>query len=246
MRNARVVADEATSDLDRRALIELDHRVTRTPRRRSSAAATTASVARPDSPVVLAVRDLRRRESARLFASRSTPARCSASPGWSAPGAPSWCGPSSVPTSAARARSRCTVRRPTSAAPSQPWPPGIALLPEDRKTQGNVMDFSIRHNITLASLPEHRVAPRVAVPSAQSERATAYEHDRPSGDLHAPRPPSGAPAVGRQPAEGRDRQVARPGGGAAASSTSPRTASTSTARRRSTASPRSWLPRANR
>ena len=33
------------------------------------------------------------------------------------------------------------------------------------------MDFSVRHNITLASLPSHRVAPHVAAPSAQSERA---------------------------------------------------------------------------
>ena len=35
------------------------------------------------------------------------------------------------------------------------------------------MDFSVRHNITLASLREHRMAPRVAAPSAQSERLTA-------------------------------------------------------------------------
>ena len=50
---------------------------------------------------------------------------------------------------------------------------GMALLPEDRKTQGNVMDFSVRHNITLASLRRHRVAARVAAPSAQSERSAA-------------------------------------------------------------------------
>ena len=89
---------------------------------------------------------------------------------------------------------------------------GLALLPEDRKTQGNVMDFSIRHNITLASLREHRVAPRVAAPpSAQSERSTSSSmidrlgistpHDRQAVRLLS----------GRQPAEGRDRQVAGPG-----------------------------------
>ncbi len=50
---------------------------------------------------------------------------------------------------------------------------GMALLPEDRKSQGNVMDFSVRHNITLASLHHHRVAPRIVVPSAQSERSAA-------------------------------------------------------------------------
>jgi ribose transport system ATP-binding protein len=52
---------------------------------------------------------------------------------------------------------------------------GMALLPEDRKSQGNIMDFTVRHNITLASLPHHRVAPKVAVPSAQSERAAAVD-----------------------------------------------------------------------
>lgn len=52
---------------------------------------------------------------------------------------------------------------------------GMALLPEDRKTQGNVMDFSVRHNITLASLPHHRVLPRLMVPSPNSERARSTE-----------------------------------------------------------------------
>lgn len=50
---------------------------------------------------------------------------------------------------------------------------GLALLPEDRKAQGNVMEFSVRQNITLASLHHHRVAPRVVVPSGQSERDKA-------------------------------------------------------------------------
>ena len=38
---------------------------------------------------------------------------------------------------------------------------GMALLPEDRKSQGNVMDFSVRHNITLASLREPSASPRI-------------------------------------------------------------------------------------
>ncbi len=57
--------------------------------------------------------------------------------------------------------------------PSQSMSAGLALLPEDRKTQGNIMDFSVRNNITLASLDRHRVRPRVPVPSARSEKRAA-------------------------------------------------------------------------
>jgi ABC-type sugar transport system ATPase subunit len=52
---------------------------------------------------------------------------------------------------------------------------GMALLPEDRKSQGNVMDFSVRHNITLASLPRHRIMPQFVVPSAKSERTESLK-----------------------------------------------------------------------
>jgi ABC-type sugar transport system ATPase subunit len=58
-------------------------------------------------------------------------------------------------------------------SPQKAMAAGMALMPEDRKTQGNVMDFSVRHNITLASLPRHRLAAKIAIPSPQSERATA-------------------------------------------------------------------------
>ena len=57
--------------------------------------------------------------------------------------------------------------------PSQAMAAGLALLPEDRKTQGNVMDFSVRQNMTLASLDKHRVNPRVAAPSTSSEKVEA-------------------------------------------------------------------------
>ena len=46
---------------------------------------------------------------------------------------------------------------------------GLALMPEDRKTQGNIMDFSVRQNVTLASLEKHRIAPRIGAPSSSSE-----------------------------------------------------------------------------
>ncbi len=50
---------------------------------------------------------------------------------------------------------------------------GLALLPEDRKTQGNVMEFTVRQNLTLASLHKHRIAPKVAAPSSSRERVEA-------------------------------------------------------------------------
>ena len=63
--------------------------------------------------------------------------------------------------------------------PSESMAAGLALLPEDRKTQGNIMDFSVRHNITLASLDRHRARPRVPAPSGRSEKqATDRRIDR--------------------------------------------------------------------
>jgi ABC-type sugar transport system ATPase subunit len=52
---------------------------------------------------------------------------------------------------------------------------GIALLPEDRRHQGNVLDFGIRSNITLATLRKHRRSGLLPVPSRRSERAAAHE-----------------------------------------------------------------------
>lgn len=57
--------------------------------------------------------------------------------------------------------------------PSESMSAGMALLPEDRKTQGNIMDFSVRNNITLASLSRHRVRPKVPAPSPRSEKQAA-------------------------------------------------------------------------
>ncbi|MGW3151557.1 sugar ABC transporter ATP-binding protein [Streptomyces sp. NPDC001177] len=50
---------------------------------------------------------------------------------------------------------------------------GIVLLPENRRTQGAILDFSIRHNVTLASLSLHRLLPRILVPNPVSERRSA-------------------------------------------------------------------------
>ena len=50
---------------------------------------------------------------------------------------------------------------------------GIALLPEDRRHEGLVLNFNVRENITLASLPQLRLHHLVPVPSRARERATA-------------------------------------------------------------------------
>jgi ABC-type sugar transport system ATPase subunit len=52
---------------------------------------------------------------------------------------------------------------------------GIVLLPEDRRTQGAVMDFSIRKNITLPVLPAFRPAKAVPLPQVRRERAMAQK-----------------------------------------------------------------------
>jgi ABC-type sugar transport system ATPase subunit len=52
---------------------------------------------------------------------------------------------------------------------------GIVLLPEDRRHQGNVLDFGIRSNVTLATLHKHRRAPRLPLPSRRSERVAAQQ-----------------------------------------------------------------------
>jgi ABC-type sugar transport system ATPase subunit len=51
---------------------------------------------------------------------------------------------------------------------------GIALLPEDRRHEGLIVTQSVRTNITLASLPRHRVG-RLPVPSRSAERRTARD-----------------------------------------------------------------------
>lgn len=50
---------------------------------------------------------------------------------------------------------------------------GIALLPEDRRHQGLVLGFSVRENVTLASLARHRRQRRIPFPSpSREQRAT--------------------------------------------------------------------------
>jgi ABC-type sugar transport system ATPase subunit len=52
---------------------------------------------------------------------------------------------------------------------------GIALLPEDRRYQGTVLTFSVRKNITLATMRRFRVGAHLPVPQRARERRAARE-----------------------------------------------------------------------
>ena len=52
---------------------------------------------------------------------------------------------------------------------------GIALLPEDRRHEGLILNFGVRENITLASLRTHRLASLLPFPHRESERAASAE-----------------------------------------------------------------------
>jgi ribose transport system ATP-binding protein len=60
-------------------------------------------------------------------------------------------------------------------SPSDSRRHGIVLLPEDRRRQGAVLDFSVRKNITLPVLPSFRPARAVPLPQVRRERASARD-----------------------------------------------------------------------
>ncbi|HIM02176.1 MAG TPA: sugar ABC transporter ATP-binding protein, partial [Myxococcales bacterium] len=50
---------------------------------------------------------------------------------------------------------------------------GIVLLPEDRRTQGLIRDFSVRRNVTIGTLRQHRHTSSLPLPSPLLEREAA-------------------------------------------------------------------------
>ncbi len=52
---------------------------------------------------------------------------------------------------------------------------GIALLPEDRRHEGLVLNFGVRENITLTSLKSHRLVGVLPFPRRSSERQAAAD-----------------------------------------------------------------------
>lgn len=52
---------------------------------------------------------------------------------------------------------------------------GIALLPEDRRHEGLILNFGVRENITLPSLRTHRLTSLLPFPHRESERAASAD-----------------------------------------------------------------------
>jgi ABC-type sugar transport system ATPase subunit len=76
-----------------------------------------------------------------------------------------------------RAEGRIAVRgrEVRISSPSDSRRHGIVLLPEDRRRQGAVLDFSVRKNVTLPVLPSFRPARAVPLPQVRRERASARD-----------------------------------------------------------------------
>ena len=85
-------------------------------------------------------------------ASRSTPARWSGSAVSSAPGAPSCCASSTASSAPTRARSGSTASSSRPDRPDRAIAAGLGFAPEDRKSQGLLLDWSLTKNVSLADL----------------------------------------------------------------------------------------------
>ena len=82
---------------------------------------------------------------------------------------------------------------------------GLALVPEDRKTQGLILPLPVDENITLPTLPE--VSRSGVISPAAVEAATRSMRDRLAIRMASPADAGPLPQR-RQPAESRHRQVA--------------------------------------
>ena len=134
-------------------------------------------------------------------------ARSSAWPAWSAPAAPSLPAPSSASTGRSAARSRSTARRCHRARRATRSTTASTSCPEDRKRAGLVLEMSVDRE-HLACRTCCAFARRLLIDT----RRRAPERRASSAQRSTSRPPSvddrGRHAVGRQPAEGRARQMA--------------------------------------
>ena len=97
---------------------------------------------------------------------------------------------------------------PTSRSADDAVEHGIFLVPEDRKGAGILLDLPIAENISLPNLPAYARSRHRLARHASASRPSAAARSRHQGARCA------TPhrlALGRQPAEGRARQVARHG-----------------------------------
>ena len=103
---------------------------------------------------------------------------------------------------------------------------GIALVPEDRKTEGLLLPMSVRDNLTLAILGRSHLR-GVRRPPPTERGVVARIVERLQIRTRAPDRAGGGHALGRQPAEGADRPLAARRVATSCSSTTSPAASTS-------------------
>lgn len=60
-------------------------------------------------------------------------------------------------------------------SPRDAWSNGIALVPEDRRTQGAILQFTIARNVTLASMRKHRFSRDLFFPSTHKENVVTRQ-----------------------------------------------------------------------
>lgn len=174
MRNGRVVADETTAELDRRQLIKHitghESGETAIERRRSHNIG-----ARPEAPILLEVQDITADTGVHGCTFDVREGEILGIAGLIGTGRTELV--RAIFGADHKTGGTVKIRGETVEinSPADAMKVGVALMPEDRKSQGNVMDFSVRQNITLASLEKHRITPRVPAPSASSEKVQAVQ-----------------------------------------------------------------------
>ena len=142
---------------------------------------------------------------------RCAPARSSASPASTATASPSWSRRSPACASRAAATSASAARDITGTGVRGALAAGVGHIAEDRHRRGLVLDFTLAENLALREY--RRAPPRFGLLSPKRMDAAGAAAARAVRRARRAARDAGRLAVGRQPAEGRDR--ARAGRGAA-------------------------------
>ena len=173
------------------------------------------------------------RPSSTTSASSCARARSSASTAWSAPGAARSCRRCSASRGPAAARSRSTASRSRRARRRTPSMPASSMCRRSAASRAWCIGMPIFQNVSLPSLQAHLEVGRAAAGGGVRAGPRLHRAARPARLLAQP---GCRHAVGRQPAEGRHRQMAGDRRPRSSSSTSRPRASTSAPRPPCTAS----------